>query len=165
MWGMNNKEGRTPKNWCFQTMVLEKPLENPLESKEIKPVNLKVYQPWILFGRTDAKAEAPVLWPPDVNSWLTGKRCWCWERLTAEEEGDRGWDGWKASPIKWTWIWTNSGRWWGTGKPGMLQSMGSQRVRQDWATELNVVDYIKIEVYTVIIACLDYLIRRAFGLF
>ena len=73
MWEMNNREGRMLKNWCLQTTVLEKPLESPLESKEIKPLNLKVYQPWILFGRTDAEAEAPVLWPPDVNSWLTGK--------------------------------------------------------------------------------------------
>ena len=66
------------------------------------------------------------------------KRPWCWERLKAVGEGDdRGWDGWLASPTQWTWVWTNSRRWWRTGKPGMLQSMGLQRVRHDWATELN----------------------------
>ena len=66
------------------------------------------------------------------------KRPWCWERLEAGGEGDdRGWDGWMASPTQWTWVWVNSRSWWWTGKPGMLQSMGSQRVRHDWVTELN----------------------------
>ena len=66
------------------------------------------------------------------------KRPWCWERLKARREGDdRGWDGWMASPTQWTWVWVNSGSWWWTGRPGVLQSMGSQRVGQDWVTELN----------------------------
>ena len=66
------------------------------------------------------------------------KRPWRWERLRAEGEGDdRGWDGWMASPTQWTWVWVNSGRWWWTGRPGVLRFMGSQRVRHDWATELN----------------------------
>ena len=66
------------------------------------------------------------------------KRPWCWERLKAGEEGDdRGWDGWMASPTQWTWVWVNSGSWWWTGRPGVLQSMWSERVRHDWATELN----------------------------
>ena len=66
------------------------------------------------------------------------KRPWCWERLGAEEERDnRGWDGWMASPTRWTWVWTNTGSWWWTGRPGMLRSMGSQRVGHDWATELS----------------------------
>ena len=66
------------------------------------------------------------------------KRPWCWERLKAGEEGDdRGWDGWMASPTQWTWVWVNSGSWWWTGKPGVLQFMGSQRVRHNWAPELN----------------------------
>ena len=66
------------------------------------------------------------------------KRPWCWERLRAGREGDdRGWDGWMASPTRWTWVWVNSGSWWWTGMPGMLYSMGSQRVGHDWATELN----------------------------
>ena len=68
------------------------------------------------------------------------KRPWCWERLKAVGEGDdREWDGWMASPTRWTWVWASPGSWWWTGKSGVLQSMGSQRVRQDWATELNCV--------------------------
>ena len=63
------------------------------------------------------------------------KRCWCWQRLRAGREGgDRGWDGWMASPTQWTWVWTNSRRWWRTGKFGVLQSMGLQRARYDWVT-------------------------------
>ena len=66
------------------------------------------------------------------------KRPWCWERLRAGGEADdRGWDGWMASPTQWTWVWVNSRSWWWTGRPGVLQSMGSQRVRHDWVTELN----------------------------
>ena len=66
------------------------------------------------------------------------KRPWCWERLKARGEGDdRGWDDWMTSPTWWTWIWISSGIWWWTGKPGMLPSMASQRVRHNWETELN----------------------------
>ena len=66
------------------------------------------------------------------------KRPWCWERLRAGGEGDdRGWDGLMASLTQWTWVWVNSGNWWWTGRPGVLQFTGSQRVRHDWATELN----------------------------
>ena len=72
-------------------------------------------------------------WCKELTHW---KRLWCWERLRTGGEGDdRGWDGWMASPTQWTWIWANSGRWWRTRKPGMLQSMGSQRVRHDWLTK------------------------------
>ena len=71
MWEMDHKEGWVPKNWCFQIVVLKKTLESPSDSKEIKPVNPKGNQSWIFIGRTDA--EAPVLWPPDVKSLLTGK--------------------------------------------------------------------------------------------
>ena len=74
---------------------------------------------------------------PNVNSWHW-KRRWCWERLKARREGDdRGWDGWMASLTQWTWVWVNSSSWWWTGRPGMLQSMGLQRVGHNWATELN----------------------------
>ena len=72
--------------------------------------------------------------------WRTDywKRPWYWERLKAGGEGDdRGWDGWMASPTRWTWVWTSSRSWWWTEKPGVLQSIGSQRVGHDWATELS----------------------------
>ena len=71
----------------------------------------------------------------ELTHW---KRLWCWEGLGAGGEGDnRGWDGWRASPTRWTWIWVNSGSLWWTGSPGVLQFMGSKRVGHDWATELN----------------------------
>ena len=126
-----------PKNWCFWTVVLEKTLESPLDCKEIQPVHLKGDQSWVFIGRTDVEDETPVLWPPDAKSWLIW-RPWCSERLRAGGKGDdRGWDGWMASPTRWTWVWVDSGSWWWTGRPDMLQFMGSQRVRHNWATELN----------------------------
>ena len=73
MWELDHKEGQAPKNWCFQTVVLEKTPESLLDSKEIKPVDPKVNQSLIFIGRTDAKAEAPTLWPPDVKSRFIGK--------------------------------------------------------------------------------------------
>ena len=73
LWELDHKEGWAPKNWCFQTVLLEKTLESPLDSKEIKPVNPKGNQLQIFIERTDAKAEAPILWPPDGKSWLIRK--------------------------------------------------------------------------------------------
>ena len=76
------------------------------------------------------------------------KRPWCWERLKVGGEGDnRGWDGWMASLTQWTWVWVNSGSWWWTGKPGVLQSMGSQKVGNDWATEVNWTEYSTVYMY------------------
>ena len=114
----------------------EKTLESPLDCKEIQPVHPKGDQSWVFIGRTDAEAETPVLWPPDVKSWLIWKDC-CWERLRAGEGDDRGWDGWMTSPTRWTWVWVDSGSWWWTGRPGVLRFMGSQRIGRNWATELN----------------------------
>ena len=73
LWESQHKEGWAQKNWCFWNVVLEKTLENPLDCKEIKPVNPKGNQPWVLIGRTAAEAEAPILWPPNVKSRLIGK--------------------------------------------------------------------------------------------
>ena len=73
MWEFDHEESWPLKNWCFLTVVLEKTLESPLDSEEIKPVNLNGYQSWILIGRTDAEAETPVLWSPDAKSWLIKK--------------------------------------------------------------------------------------------
>ena len=73
MWELDYKENWAPKNWCFWTVVLKKTLESTLDSKEIKPVNPKRNQPWIFIRRTDAEAEAPIVWPSDVKSQLTGK--------------------------------------------------------------------------------------------
>ena len=113
-------------------------LESPLDCKEIKPVNPKGNQSWIFIGKTDAaswNSNTLATWCEELTHW---KRPWCWERLKAGgEEDDRGWDGWMASLFRWGWVWVSSRSWWWTGKPGVLQSMGLQRVRHDWATELN----------------------------
>ena len=142
MWELDYQESWVPKNWCFWTVVLEKTLESPLNCKEIQPVHPKGDQSWIFTGRTDAGAETPtpIMWCKELTHW---KRPWCQERLKAAGEGDDGgWDGWMASLSQWTWVWENSRRWWWTGRPGMLRFMGSQRVRHDWATELNWTEWI-----------------------
>ena len=94
MWELDYKESWTPKNWCFWTVVLEKTLESPLDSKKIKPVNFKGNQPWILFGRADAEAETLILWPPDVKRQLIGKDPHAGKDWGQEEGLGREWDGW-----------------------------------------------------------------------
>ena len=126
-------------SWCFWTVVLEKTLEIPLDSKEIQLVHPKGNKSWIFIGRTDAEAETSILWPPNAKSWLIGKDPFAGKDWRREEKGMTedemvGWHQWMESG---TWVWAGSGTWWWTGRPGMLQSMGSQRVRHDWATDLN----------------------------
>ena len=100
---------------AFNSVVLEKTLESPLNSK-IKLVNPKGNQHWVFTEKTEA--ETPILWLPDAKSQLIGKRPWCWERLrSGGEASDRGRDGWMASLTQWTWVWANSGRCWRTGSP------------------------------------------------
>ena len=99
MWELDYKESWVLKNWCFWTVVLKKALESPLDSKEIKPVNPKGSQSWIFTGRTDAEAEAPILWPPDVKNWLTGKdpdagKDWRQEEKGMTEDEMVGWHHW-----------------------------------------------------------------------
>ena len=121
----------------FWTVVLEKTLESPLDCTEVQAVHPKGDQSWVFIGRTDAgswNSNPLATWCKELTDL---KRLWCWERLKAEEEGDRGWDGWMASPTQWTWVWVNSGSCWWTGRPGMLWFMGSQRIGHDWASELN----------------------------
>ena len=132
MWELDHKEGWMLKNWCFGALVLEETFESPLDCMEIEPVNLKGNQPWIFIGRTEA--EAPPLCPPDLKHWLIRKdpdagKDW------RQEKGMIWQDGWMASLTHWTWVWACSERWWRTRKPGVLQSMGLQRVRHDWVTE------------------------------
>ena len=138
MWELNHKEGWVPKNWCFWTVVLEKILESPLDCKEMQPVHPKEEQSWILIRSTDAEAEAPILWPPDVKNWFirkdpdAGKDWRQEEKQTTEDEmvGRHHWlDGHE--------VWASPGSWWWTRKSGVLQSMELQRVRHDWVTELN----------------------------
>ena len=114
------------KLWCWRRL---------LDSKEIKPVNPIWNHPWIFIGRTDTEWSSNILatWGEEQTLW---KRPCFWERWKAGGEGDdRRQDGWMTSLIQWTWVWLNSGRWWRTGNTGVLQSMGSQRVRHNWVTE------------------------------
>ena len=96
MWELDYKESWAPKNWCFWIVVLEKTLESPLDCKEIQPVHPKGDQSWVFIGRTDAKAETPVLWPPDVKGWLIGKdpdagKDWGQEEKGMTEDEMVGW--------------------------------------------------------------------------
>ena len=109
MWEFDHKEGWALKNWCFCTMVLEKTLESPFNCKEIQSVNSKGNQYWIFTGRTDAEAETPILWPPNVKIWLIGKDPDAGKDWRQEEKRTTGWGGWVASPTGWTWVWASSG--------------------------------------------------------
>ena len=133
MWKLDHKESQTLKNWCFWIMVLEKTLESPLDCKEIKPVNPKEHQSWILIGRTDTGA--PTLWPPDVKSQLIRKdpdvgKGW------GKEKGMTGDNGWMSSLTQWTWVWANSrGLEWRTGKPAVLSTWRGKE--SDMTEQLN----------------------------
>ena len=137
MWELDYKESWVPKNLCFWTVVLEKTLECPLDCKEIQPVHPKGNQFWIFIGRTDVEAETPILWPSDARSWLIWKdpdagKDWRYEEKGTTEDEMVGWQ-----LTQWPWVWVNSRSSWWTGRPGLLQSMGLQRVGQEWAIELN----------------------------
>ena len=139
MWELDYKESWAPKNWCFWTVVLEKTLESPLDCKEIQPVHSKGDQLWVFLRRTDFETETPIFWPPDVKSWLIWKDL-RQGKFEGTSRGSRGGDVWMASPTQWTWVWVDSSSCWWTRRPGMLRFMGSQRVRHNWATELNWTD-------------------------
>ena len=99
MWELDHKDSWAPKNWCFWTVVLGRTLETPLDCKEIQPVHPKGNQSWILIGRIDAEAEAPIFWPPDVKNWLPGEdpdagKDWRWEEKGKTEDEMVGWHQW-----------------------------------------------------------------------
>ena len=139
MWELDYKESWVLKNWCFWTVVLEKTLESPLDCKESQPVHLKGNQSWIFSGRTDAEAETPILWLPNVKNWLI------WKDPDAGKDWGRrrrGWqriDSWMASLTQWTWICVNSGSWWWTGRPSKNGVTKSQAWLSNW-TKLNWTD-------------------------
>ena len=138
MWELDCEEGWAPKNWCFWTVVLENIFEHPLDCKEIQWIHPKGDESWVFIGRTDV--EGPVLWPPDVKTWLSGTnpdagKDWRQEEKGTTEDDMVGWHHW----LRWTWAWASSGSLWWTGRPGVLQSMGSKRVGHNWATELSTI--------------------------
>ena len=137
MWELDHKKVWAPKNWCFQTVVLEKTLESPLSCKKTKPVSLKGNQPWIFIESTDVEAEAPILWPPDMKSQLIGKdpddgKDWRWEAKGMTEDEMVGWhhqlNGHQFEQA------LGDGE--GQGSLACCSPWGC-RVRHDWATELN----------------------------
>ena len=135
MWELNYEENWVLKNWCFWTVVLEKTLESPLDCKEIQPVHPKENQSW--------KYWKDWCWSWNSNTLATwceeltyGKRPWCWERLKAGGEGaDSEWDGWMASPTRWTWFLASSGNWWWTGAAAHVVAKSWTQL-SDW-TELR----------------------------
>ena len=137
MWELDHKESWAPKKWCFWTFVVwRKLLSNPWAARREKQSILKEINPEYTHWKDwcwNWSSNTLATWCEDLTHL---KRPWCWERLKAGRKGDdRGWDGWIASPTQWIWVWVSSRSWWRTGKPGMLQSMGSQRIRLDWSTE------------------------------
>ena len=135
MWEYDRKEGWTPKNWCFWTVMLKKTLESPLDCKEIQPVHPKGDQSWVFIGRTDVEAETPTLWPPDAKSWLIWKapdvgKDWRQEEKRTTEDETVGWQHWLNGHEFEQTLGDSEGE-----KPGVLHLMGLQRVRHDLAIE------------------------------
>ena len=143
MWELDYKESWAQKNWFFWTVVLEKTLESPLDGKDIQPVHPKGDQSWWSLEGLMLKLKNSSTLATWCEELIHLKRPWWWER------DDRGWDGWMASLTQWTWVWVNSRSWWWTGRPDMLQFMGSQRVRHDWGLDwLNNLCYPESELFT-----------------
>ena len=156
MWGLVYKESWAQKNWCFWTVVLEKSLKSPLNSKEMQPVHPKGNNSWIFIVRTDAEADTPILWLPDVNR-LIGKDPDAGKDWRREEKGMTGWDGWMASPTDWTWVWVNSRSWWWAGRPCVLQSMVLQS--RTWLSNWTDDQRVQISLPYDVFLSLGYILR------
>ena len=136
LWELDYKKSWALMNLWFWIVVLERTLESPLDCKEIQSVHPKGNQSWIFIGRTDAEAEAPIIWH---LMWRANslQKTLMLGRIEGRRRRGRQRLRWLDGIMpQWTWVWTNSGRSWRTGKPGVLQSTGSQSVGRDWATEL-----------------------------
>ena len=137
MWELECEESWAPKNWCFWTVMLEKTLESPLDCKEIQPVHSEGDRPWISLEGMMLKLKLQyfghLMWRVDSLEktlklgGIGGRRRRGWPRMRWLD----------AIMTRWTWVWVDSRSWWWTGRPGVLQFMGSQRVRHDWATQLK----------------------------
>ena len=139
MWELDYKESWVPKNWCSELWCWRRLLRVPWTARRSNQSILKEINPgvhwkdWCWSWNSNTLAT----WCNELTPWKTP---WCWEGLRAGGKRDnQGWDDWMASLTQWAWVWTSSGSWWWTGKPGMLQFMRSQRVNMIWATELNYV--------------------------
>ena len=133
MWELDYKESWALKNWCFSTVVLEKTLKSPLDSKEIQPVHPKGNQSWMLIGRTDAEAETSILWPPDARNWLIGKDPDSGKDWRQKEKGttENELVGWHYQLNGWVWV--SSGSWCWTGIPGCSSPWAAKN--QTWLSK------------------------------
>ena len=150
MWELDYKEIWAPKNWCFLSMVLEKTLESPLDSKDIKPVNPKGDQSWVFIGRTDAEAETPILWPPCEKSWLTGKdpdagKYWRQEEKGMTEDEMTGWHHrLNGREFGWTWGVGDREAW-----RAVIHGVGKSWTRLSHWNELNWMDSFQCVLNTL----------------
>ena len=142
MWELDYKESWVPTNWCFWTVVLEKTLESPLNCKEIQPVHPKRDQSWVFLGRTDAEAETPILWPPDVKSWLIGKDPDAGKDWGQEEKGATEYEvvGWHHRPDEHEFGWTLGV---GDGQGGLAGCSSWGRKELDTTERLNWAELIQ----------------------
>ena len=144
MWELDYKERWAPKNFTFELWCWRRLLRVPWTARRSNQSILKEIGPqyhWKDWCWSWNSNTLPT-WYVELTHL---KRPWCRERLKVGGEGDsRGWDGWMASPSQWTWVWINSRSWSWTGRPGKLQSMGSQKVEYDWVTELKRTDHLPI---------------------
>ena len=117
--------------WCWRRLLRVPWTARRSNQSILKKISPEFWKDWHWSWNSNTLAT----WCKELTHW---KRPWCWDRLKVEGEGDdRGWDGWMASLTRWTWVWASSGSWWWTENPGVLQSMGSQRVGHNWAIELT----------------------------
>ena len=127
--------------WCWRRILRVPQTARRSNQSVVKEINRNIHwKDWYWSWNSNML----VTWWKESTHW---KRPWCWERLKAGEGDDGGWDGWMASPTQWTWIWVNSGNWWWTRRPGVLQSMGLQRVGHDWVTEQQIEKEIHMTIF------------------
>ena len=156
MWELDHKEGRVPKNWCFWTVILEKTLESPLDSKEIKPVNPKGNQPWIFIGRTMLKLKLQHFGQLMQNTNSLEKTLMLRKTEGKRKRGQQRMRWLDGITNSMDWVWANARRQRRTGKPGMLQSTGLQTVRHDLETEQQYIEYNSL-CHTIEPFCLFYI--------
>ena len=138
MWELDHKESWAPKNWGFWTTVLEKTLQSPVDCKEINQSILKEITSEYSLEGLMLKLKLQYFDGHLMRRTDSLEKSLIWEQLKAGGEGnDRGWDDLMASLTRWTWVWASSRSWWWTEKPGVLQSIWSQRIGHDWATQLT----------------------------